>query len=69
MIGFLTKEQDVEKIIKNDEFLFVHVPDNLSIEEVKICLTKQAFCYAEKLNLNEVFLYFGKDIIKYEFSL
>ena len=63
MLGFLSKEKDSLSKVKKDEIYFIHCSDELSKDEIKISFTKLAYDFANKLNLNKVYLHFGKEII------
>lgn len=67
MLGFFAKTKDESEYIKKGELFFVHVPSELSKYDVKLSFTKNAFDYANKLNLKKVYLHFGKEIIEYDF--
>lgn len=69
MLGFLSKENDSLSHVNKEEIRFVHVDDNLSRDDIKISNTKLAFMFANKLNINKVFLHFGKDTIEYDFKV
>ena len=69
MLGFLSKEKDNHLKVKKNEIYFVHCPSNVSKDDFKISLTKTAFNFADKLNVNKVYLHFGKDTIEYDFKV
>ena len=69
MIGFLSKNNDCLSRVTKDEIHFVHIDDNLSRDDIKISNTKTAFMFANKFNINKVFLHFGKESIEYDFKI
>lgn len=70
MLGFLSLSKDSKIVVKKDQIFFVHIPDNVSEDEIKMCLSKTAKTFADLFNTNKVFLNFGKDkVIEYEFKI
>jgi len=69
MLGFFSKKKDSFEKVKKDELFFVSCPDNTNNEQIKVLFSKQAILFAEKFNVNEVFLHFGKEIITYDFTV
>ncbi len=69
MLCFLSKEKDSSCNVVNNEISFVHVPDDVSKEEIKILVSKKAKLFADTLNLNTVYLHCGKDLITYEYEI
>lgn len=70
MLGFLSLSKDSEKVVKKAEIFFVHVPDFVSDDEIKVSLSKTAKIFADRFNTNKVYLNFGKDkFIEYEFKI
>jgi hypothetical protein len=69
MLCFLSAVSEPSSKVMKENISFVSVPDSATEEEIKILISKKAKLFADYLNLNEVFLHFGKDnIIKYEFK-
>lgn len=69
MLGFFSKEKDSSQKVKKDEIFFVSCPDDTSKEQIKVLFSKQAISFAEKFNISEVFLHFGKEMIFYDFKV
>lgn len=70
MLGFLSpKEKNDEKVTK-EQIYFVSCSDSLTDEQIKVNFSKIALSFAQKLNLNKVFLHFGKERkIIYDFKV
>lgn len=67
MIGFLSKvDETSKKKVKHDEIYFIHFPDGASADTVKMLASSKAKLFADKFNVNKVFLYIGKE--KYAFN-
>ena len=69
MICFLSKEKDDTKKVKSSEIVFVHVPDKISSDEIKVLISPKAKLFADTLNLNTVFLHCGEEIIEYDYQV
>lgn len=70
MLGFFCPFKDIKGKVTKDKVYFVSVPDNSKEDEIRMLTSKKARSFAEKLDLNEVYLHFGKEkIIKYDFTV
>lgn len=69
MLGFFSKENADNVKVKAKEILFVSCSDKLSVDEIRILFSQKAKLFAEKFNLNKVFLHFGKEKIIYDFKV
>lgn len=69
MLGFLSSQKESSGIVTKDKIAFVHLPDNSSNDEIKMLISQKAKLFADTLNLNEVYLHFGKEVIEYEFKV
>lgn len=70
MIGFFSLYHDDKVVVMKDKLHFVHIPDELSKDEIEIQFAKMAKLMAEKFDANLIYLNFGKDdFIKYEYEI
>ena len=69
MIGFLSTTNDPKRKVKAKDIFFVHIPDGSNLEAIKRLIAPTAKSYAEKVNLDKVFLHFGKEIIIYDIKV
>lgn len=70
MIGFFSLFKDRQNVVKMNEIFFVHIPENSSDEEIKKRFSKHAKAFAEALDVNKVYLNFGKDnFIEYDYKI
>lgn len=70
MLGFFSKFKDRQNFVKKDEIFFVHIPEGLSPNDIKIRFSKIAQTFANKVNENHVFLNYGKEnFIEYDFTI
>ena len=69
MIGFLTTKEDSKSVVTKDCIAFVHLPDKSSNDEIKMLISRKAKLFADTLNVDEVFLHFGKECIKYDYKV
>lgn len=69
MIGILTAYDENEKQAQKEKISFVHINSENS-DDVRIEMSEPAVRFANKFNLEKVYLYFGKDEkIVYDYSL
>lgn len=69
MIAFLSKEKEPSCKVLKEEISFVSVPDDSSIEEIKMLISPKAKLFADTLNLNTVYLHCGKEVITYDYKV
>lgn len=69
MIGFFSKTPDPKAKVTKQEIYFVSAPDGLNEEELRVRFAPISKQFAEALDVNEVYLHFGKDFITYEFKV
>lgn len=69
MIGFFSKSPNPKERVTKEEIYFVSAPDGLKEEELRVRFAPISRQFAEALNVNEVYLHFGKDFITYEFKV
>ena len=70
MLGFFSLFKDRQNVVKKDEIYFVHVPDDANDDEIRELYSKLAKDFADFLDVNKVYLNFGKDkYIEYEYKI
>lgn len=69
MIGFLSAYDENEKQAAKDKIMFVHISSE-NQEDIKQEMSPIACSFARQLNLEKVYLFYGKDEkLIYEYSL
>lgn len=69
MIGLLSAYDENEKQASKEKISFIHI-DSKTDEDVEIEVSPLACNFARKLNLEKVYLFYGKDKkIIYDYSL
>ncbi len=70
MIGFFSLFKDNQNFVKKEEILFVHIPDDATEEGIKIFCSQKALDFARKLNVDKVYLNYGKEnYIEYDYTI
>lgn len=68
MLGFLSAYDENEKQAQKEKIFFVSIKA-LDKEDIKIEMSPLALQMARKLNLNKVYLFYGKEKIEYDYTL
>ena len=68
MLGFFASTDSDKDVVTKDKISFVSCDDKLSVDDIKMFFAPKAQAFAEKFNLNKVFLHFGKEKIIYEYE-
>lgn len=70
MVGFLSLFKDKQNVVKKEEILFVHIPDDADENSVRQLNAKKAKDFAEFLDASKVYLNYGKDkYIEYDYTI
>ena len=70
MVGFLSRTNDPQRIIKSSrDIFFVHIPDRSDNDAIKRFIAPIAKLFAEKIKKRKVYLHFGKEIITYDIKV
>ena len=70
MVGFFSLFKDNQNIVKKEEILFVHIPDDIVPDAIKEYCSKIALDFARKLDVDKIYLNYGKEnFIEYDYSI
>ena len=70
MLGFLSKTKSNKTLVNKESIYFISIPEGLSQEDIKDRFAQLAQTFANKMDVNTVYLIYGKDeFIKYEYSI
>ena len=68
MLGFLSAYDENEKQAQKEKIFFVSIKAQ-DKEDIKIEMSPLALQMARKLNIDKVYLFYGKEKIEYDYSL
>lgn len=69
MLGFLSEKKDPGAKITKDRIYFVSCSNKLNQDQIKMQFASIAKQFAEKLDLNNVYLHIGKETIVYDYKI